>query len=468
MILKRTSGLILPKTHPKFEQIERDLNRIVYGFNGDVTRMIFYENVGDSIMIPRYYPLDDEIEDLAEDGEDIDINSKIVPRNTRQEKAITFLTNNNNGILKIEPGSGKSVISIAVISKVKKRAIIFSHKTKLLDQWKEMFLRFTDIKEDDIGKLSTANYKKIFDKKIILCTPHIIAIAVTKNKTNFLKALECSRIGVAVFDEVHTTIGPMEFSKASLHLNCKRIYGLSATPTRNDGNDDIIKYHVGEITYFEPTEFEIVKPKIYMIYFDFGVYKKYRRYISWGGKFSLTRYFQQMYKIDKYLDTVVVLINKCFDEGRVTLVLGMRINTLLELAKRCKAAKKDVGFFVPTSTSEEKLSISDTDDLDIAFKTKKLVFSTYNAARDGSNREDLDCIVHSTPSSNVEQSVGRAQRSMKGKKQPVVFDLVDTDGPKINSYNDKTTKVKWFIRSAEKRKEVFVKKGWMIEEIRLK
>ena len=444
-MLKRTRGIILPKTHPKFEQIERHLNRIVYGFNGDVTRMLFYEDMGDSIMIPRYYPLDDEIEDITKDGENININSNIVPRNTRQEKSIKFLTENDTGVLQLEPSAGKTIISIDAICKINKKAIIFAHKTKLLEQWKEAFLEFTDIKGEDIGKLSTTGYNKIFDKKIILCTPHVIAIAVKKKKVKFLEALDNSGIGIAIIDEVHVGLGPEEFSKASLHLNCKRIYGLSATPTRNDGNDDIIKYHVGEITYFEPTEYEIIKPKIFMLYFDFGIYKRYRKYLTWGGKFSVTRYFKQMYKVDKYVNTVVALIDKCFHEGRITLVLGMRITTLLELAKKCRATKKDIGFFVPTSKKEERLSVSDTNDLDIAFKTKKIVFSTYSAARDGSNREDLDCLIHSTQSSNVEQSIGRIQRSKEGKKKPVVFDLVDIDGPKVNSYNISfSSTIPWF------------------------
>lgn len=458
---------MLPKTHPKYEQIEMNLNRVIQGYNGEFTRMLFYEDREDHIIIPRYYPIDDDIEDLTIDGEEINIKSNILPRNTRQEKAIEFLVNNNTGILQLEPSSGKTVISIDAICKINRKAIIFAHKKKLLEQWKKAFLDFTDIKEEYIGKLSTSNFNKIFDKKIILCTPHVISIAVKKNKINFLKKLETSGIGIAIIDEVHVGLGPEEFSKAFLHLNCKRTFGLSATPTRHDGNDDIIKYHVGDITYFKPTEYEIIKPKIYMLYFPFGVYKRYKKYLNWGGRFSTTRYFKQMYKVDNYINTVVHVINKCFDEGRTTLILGVRISLLLKLAENCKASKKDIGLFAPTSTEKDRLSVSDTSDLDIAFMNKRLVFSTFQGGRDGNNREDFDCLIHLTPSSNVEQSIGRIQRIMEGKKRPVVFDLVDTEGPSRRSYNDKTIMVNWFIQSAEKRKEVFESKGWEVKEIRL-
>jgi hypothetical protein len=76
-------------------------------------------------------------------------------------------------------------------------------------------------------------------------------------------------------------------------------------------------------------------------------------------------------------------------------------------------------------------------------------------------------LIHSTPSTNVEQSIGRIQRQLVGKSTPIVMDLIDTEGPKVNSYKDKNKKVTWFLRAAEKRIEVFEKKNWNMEIIRL-
>jgi len=95
------------------------------------------------------------------------------------------------------------------------------------------------------------------------------------------------------------------------------------------------------------------------------------------------------------------------------------------------------------------------------------VFATYKAGRDGNNREEFDCILHSTPSSNVEQSIGRGQRPLDGKPRPIVIDLIDTEGPKIRSYKDKEKQVNWFLKAAEKRIEIYEKHGWDMEVIRL-
>jgi len=465
-MIERKSGITIPKSYSDYDIIEKDLNRIIYGFNGQVSRVLFYEDLGDSILIPRRYPIMDVI-DNACTGNDIEIESDITPRNDRQKKAIKFLLNNHTGVLSLEPASGKTVISIAAISKIKKRTIIFAHKTKLLSQWKKEILKFTNLEEDDIGKLSTNNFKKVFKKKIILCTEHVIPIAIKNDKQEFLEALENSGIGVMIVDEVHVGIGPETFSMSSLHINCKRTFGLSATPTRGDGNDDIIKYHLGEVTYIEPEKGELLKPKIFLMYFNFGIYGRYRKYLTWGGKFSMPRYLKQMFKVDRYNEVTGKLIKKCYDGGRITLVLGNRINALLELAKRSKVPKEDVGIFVPGSSNEERLSVSDTDDLDVAFNTKRVVFATYKAGRDGNNREEFDCILHSTPSSNVEQSIGRGQRPLDGKPRPIVIDLIDTEGPKIRSYKDKEKQVNWFLKAAEKRIEIYEKHGWDMEVIRL-
>ena len=106
--------------------------------------------------------------------------------------------------------------------------------------------------------------------------------------------------------------------------------------------------------------------------------------------------------------------------------------------------------------------------MDTAFHKKKVIFATYLAARDGNNRKDLDCLIHSTPSTNIEQSVGRVQRQCEGKPQPVVIDLVDTEGPDVNSLLKENKQVKWFVRKAEQRIIKYNEKGWKVKITRLK
>ena len=468
MKLIRKSGVILPTNHPQFESIERDLNRNLVGFNQELYHLCFCKNIEEGILIPRFYPLPlDIIKDDIPSGQTIKIESNIVPRNIRQEKSIDFLTNNRNGILKLEPGTGKTVIAIAAISNIKKKTIIFVHKNSLRKQWTDEFLNFTNLKEEEISHLTTKTFEEDLKKPIIIATVQGLCALLKKKDIDFQKILNKSDIGVSIFDEVHTTIGPEQFTKASLSLNCKRVYGLSATPTRSDGLEDIIGYHLGKVTYFQPTKNELMKPKVFMIYFNFNIYSKHKRYLRWGGGFSTGRYYQQMHKSQEYNITVSKFIKKLYNQGRNILVLGVRKNALLTLASSIGVKPPDIGVFIPGSTSEERLEYSDTDDLTKAFLEKRIVFSTYLAGRDGNNRKSLDTLVMTVPTGNVEQAAGRILRTLEGKKVPYILDLIDIDGPPIKSYSDNSNTVPWFVKSSEKREELYEKMGWEIEKIQI-
>lgn len=466
-MLNRTSGIILPKTHPKFHEVESKLNRYVETWDGGSQQIIFYEDLGDSILIPRFYPIGEDVRDDSFDGDDIDIQSKVTPNSVRQAEAIKEFTNRPNGILQLEPGTGKTVIATCIVSHYKKRAIIFAHKDKLLDQWAQEFLTHTTLKPEDIGRLTSANYKECLKKSVILCTPHVVAYAANHDKKEFMDCIRNSGIGVLIVDECHVGVGPEQFSKSSIYVPAKRVYGLSATPSRSDGTDDILSYHLGEIKYFEPESNELLKPLVYMMYMPFGIYKAYSKYFHFGGQFQLARYYTQMHKADKYNRALAGWINKAYNNGRIVLVLGKNIQPLLVLAKKCGLPKEDVGIFIPGAAQPKfrKLveEVTDTFDLAEAFYKKRVVFSTYGACRDGNNRKDLNFLVMTCPTTNPEQAIGRILRKLEGKPQPIVIDAVDTQGPEVTSNDDGVReKVKWFIRSSRKRLAFYKKKDWQI------
>lgn len=501
--LVKKAGIEIPFDYPYYNEIRMDLHRMVPGWNNTVSVVDFYTLLENkNMIIPRNYPVKDPVVDLSNEGKEISIKSHIVPRNDRQNKSIRFLVENTKGILKLEPGSGKTVIAIDSIAKIGRKAIIFVHKDKLRDQWKKELLTHTDIDEERIGFLSTATYHKDLEKDIVISTVQSFVAALKRRKTEFSKRFDEANFGVAVFDECHTTVGPEMFSLCSLNCNCRRVYGLSATPTRNDGNDDILFYHLGEVTYFEPEKEELLTPLVYMIYFPFQIYSRHKGYLHWNGRFDISRYLQQMVKSDHYISIVCTLLRKLVEKERKVLLLGNRLNALLRIAKESGLPREKVGIFIPTAISgpknleesyrkleeitdsnkkikkkkeldkfrkirEDLLSITDTLDLSEAFEEKDVVFSTYNACRDGNNRKELDSLIMTTPCSNVEQAAGRILRVLEGKRRPVIVDLVDTEGPLVRSVLDPSKKVGWFIKSAEKRQQFYKQKGWDIKVIQI-
>lgn len=463
-MLKRTCGIFIPNEHLKIDIIKNDLTIKQIKFkSSEYDTFRFYEEVNGGILIPRYYPIDEPIEDLTENGIDIDIVSNIILKTKTQEDIVQYLVSNRCGILKALPGMGKTVCAIESICRRKKKALIIIHKSTLLEQWKREFISHTSLTNDDIGTLTTQEkkYKKQLDKPILLTTPHVIGLAVKKNKYNFLKYLKECGIGAIYCDEIHSIAGAEVFSKSCITINSHVTLGMSATPERGGKTNKILGYHFGDIKEFEVESKDTIIPKICIIKKDFNINKLNRYYINYGGVFDMNKYCIKSKDNPVYRDLIVSLIDKCFDEGRNTLIVGNYINPLLHFANLCKGEKKDIGIFLPTAKKKDILEVSDTTDILEAFHKKQLVFASYSAVRDGNSRIDLDAAIMTIPNNNPVQLIGRVTRVHENKKRPVVFDIVDTDSTIFKMWNnDKSEKIQRFEKSLLDRIEIYNKHGW--------
>jgi superfamily II DNA or RNA helicase len=239
-----------------------------------------------------------------------------------------------------------------------------------------------------------------------------------------------------------------------MYLPSKRVFGLSATPGRADQNHDIISKHLGIVNSPEGKT-NTMDPKIIMLYFSHGA-KYAQQYIYWGirdskgntklkfPRFDNTRYLSilKSKKNTKYIPMMQKIVKNIYKSGRISLLISDRINVLDNIANALP--KHDVGFFIPRSKDKRDSEL-----------LKKFVLSTPGSARDGTNREEFDCLVMANSISNIEQAVGRVTRYMANKPQPVIFDCVDVDFEETQN-------------RAEKRKEFYKEHGWEIEEKHLK
>jgi superfamily II DNA or RNA helicase len=67
-------------------------------------------------------------------------------------------------------------------------------------------------------------------------------------------------------------------------------------------------------------------------------------------------------------------------------------------------------------------------------KEALVVLGTYGMASESTDVPHWDTLVLATPRANVMQSIGRILRTHPGKKQPIVFDIVDTDSHVLENY----------------------------------
>ena len=135
------------------------------------------KKVGDYLLVPR------EMAPLAEDdrrshGSPIKITMKIPPRDEKQEALIAnsleLLKQGKSHTLQALMGFGKTFCAIHLMCQVGVTTLIIVTKEDLMTQWHENLLKYTDIKEEEIG-ICQQNICQYTDKKVVIAMIHSLA-----------------------------------------------------------------------------------------------------------------------------------------------------------------------------------------------------------------------------------------------------------------------------------------------------
>lgn len=156
-----------------------------------------------------------------------------------QQEAVEALLDSENGLLVAPPGSGKTIIGIDIIAKLKQPALILVHKKQIYNQWIERIEGFLNIPKRNIGQFVSA--KKTFGKKIT------VAMVQTLNRMEKLDELS-DKYGLVLVDECHHMPAKM-FRNVITKLNPYYLYGFTATPERKNNDEKLIYIYLGEVLH---------------------------------------------------------------------------------------------------------------------------------------------------------------------------------------------------------------------------
>jgi len=177
--------------------------------------------------------------------------------------------------------------------------------------------------------------------------------------------------------------------------------------------------------------------RVSVLLFNFGFLPKSYKYIYWGGFFQKSRYLTILKNSDFFINICKSLIDKFVNEKRKILVVGERIKLLDLLFANNKC--QDKGKFY---------SSAGLDQIE-----QQLTFSTPGKSRDGIDFVDKDCLILTSPISNIEQMTGRILRIKEGKCEPIIVDFVDigikeirqTFLSRLEFYKRKKWKIKYIL-----------------------
>ena len=262
------------------------------------------------------------------------------------------------------------------------------------------------MKDNEVVRLTSTNFEDALTKPVIICTDQTFISLLKRHRARFLISLNKANIGIFIADEVHTTVGAPTFAECSIHIPSPISFGFSATPYRYDGNGDVIEYHLGEV--FEPEgTATVMDARVTVMLFDYGITKKSFFYVYWAGRFQRARYFNLLRKSEMLTVVSKSLLTKFLKDDRDIVYVTERLNHIDMLHK-----------WAPTDNKTTFISGDKIDVLDC-----QLVFSTPGKMRDGVDIPQKDCLIMSTPISNIEQMCGRIVRISRNKEEPIIIDM---------------------------------------------
>lgn len=195
------------------------------------------------IVCPRYHIMPDQYDDIDCSFVKLDkptfptvncFDSNILFRE-EQKPAWDQLKVNDDGILNLAPGKGKTILALHKVAQLKVPTLIVVNTSMLVDQWKLFIKKFLNC--TDVGEIGDGAFD--WEHPITIALIHSLY-----NKKSFPKGFT-EHFGFMIVDEGHH-LGGMEFGKIGPLCKGARLL-LSATYKRADGREDIYRQYFGPI-----------------------------------------------------------------------------------------------------------------------------------------------------------------------------------------------------------------------------
>jgi superfamily II DNA or RNA helicase len=311
-----------------------------------------------------------------------------------------------------------TVLSLNIISRLKKKTFIIVHKEFLMNQWIERIQQF--LPKARVGKIQ-GPIIDIDDKDIVIGMLQSLSMKEYPAST-------FDSFGLTIIDEVHH-ISSEVFSNSLFKLVTKYMLGLSATMNRKDGTTKVFKMFLGDVIFkgkrdeerevvVHAIKYEVDDEEFNEVKLDFRGNPAYSTMIS-----KLCEYNRRSEFILKVVSDMLSV-----NPNQQIMILAQYKNILKYLhdaiAHRNIAT---VGYYIG-GMKEQALK---------ATEGKKIVIATYAMAAEALDIKSLTTLIMATPKTDIEQSVGRILREKHSS--PIVVDIVDSHDLFQNQWRKRKT-----------------------------
>ena len=309
------------------------------------------------------------------------------------------------GLLELPCAFGKTVLSLNIIARLKKKTLVIVNKEFLLNQWIERISQF----------LPGARVGRIQGPEIDIEGKDIVLGMLQSISMKDYDSSVFDSFGLTIIDEVHH-ISSEVFSRALFKIVSKYMLGLSATMERKDGTTYVFKQFLGEVVFKgERDEGE------------HDVEVRAIEYVSKDAEFNKVecdfrgnpKYSTMIVKLCDHCersDFIVRVIRDLIKEqpGAQIMILAHNRSILTYLHDSIiNNGIATAGYYVG---GMKESALKETEE-------RQVVVATYAMAAEALDIKTLNTLVMVTPKTDIVQSVGRILREKHEK--PLVVDIVD-------------------------------------------
>ena len=356
---------------------------------------------------------------------DVSFNGTLYEEQMRGAKAIL---KHDNGILAATTSFGKTVVGAYMIAQRKTNTLILVHNTEIQKNWIEDLNKFLNINAE-LPEYQTKTGRVKKRKSIIgkLYTGHnsmtgIIDVAIF---SSLGRGAEIDPIieqyGMVIMDECHhgaaqTVEDVIGSAKA------KYVYGLTATPKREDGLEKKVFMQFGPIRFRYTAKERAEKQGI-----DHFVYPRFTRLVS-TSDIKVTEANRAVIECDSRNEQIIADVENCIQNGRTPLVLTKYKEHAEILYQRLQGKANHIyllqGGGSRKAKDEMRLQMRAVPDAEsiVLVAIDKYIGEGFNFPR-------LDTMMLTMPAAaegNIEQFAGRLHRDYDTKTEVIIYDYVDS------------------------------------------
>lgn len=157
----------------------------------------------------------------------------------QQAAVVTEMLAHDGGVLVAPPGSGKTVMGCAMIAERAVPTLVLAHRKPLLEQWRTQLQELLHLPQKQIGQLGGGRRKRTGLVDLAM----IQSLKAVEDLDGFFRAY-----GLIVIDECHN-LPAFSFEACVRHASARHLLGLTATPYRRDGLQEIVTMQCGPIRH---------------------------------------------------------------------------------------------------------------------------------------------------------------------------------------------------------------------------